>query len=351
MSKAFPPNELDSLSIKKMIFHRLSKEEDSPSYLDEVVLQESQYDFFENVIRIAASKSSQFNFLEEEGESILLQIDMLENPTEHFFSNARQMTRLFKQLHPSHHCDGVLLFALVEVGEMGHKMLFIAKMDELEVLQYGIESTEEGQQKAILENIQNTIIENESAILKSALIDIDAHYEWNVLAQDRQKSGPGIADFFKLFLHVQEKEINAILSTKVVAEVQKWAEKNKEEVLQEAENVADYKERAVSYLRTAEEFDSHQLMDIVIPPEEDNLERKQELTQSLFEHLDSKDLAQLNFVPEPENIKSSVTKSSIKTKEGVQITWDGDQEAHGIEIRRVDGKMQIIISTEDYTFK
>lgn len=349
MSKLFPNNELDNLSIQQLVFHVAKKGTDTPIYLDEVTLEEAHYDFFEDLIRLAISKSAPFNFQEEENENVLLLIDMVEDTTASFFANARKLAANYQAVHANSLRDGMLLFALLDIGSAAQKMLFFAKIDHLEVLRYQLETVED-QQKAILQHIQQAIVQNEDAILKSALIDLDATFEWDVAAQDRQKGGQDIADYFKQFLHVQEKEINAILSTKVVAEVQRWAEKNKEDVLLPAEHIADYKERAVSYLRTAPEFDTHELMDIVIP-ETDNPERRQDLSQSLYQHLERKDLTEQHFVPEPENIKSSVSRNRIQTKEGVQIFWEGNMETHGVEIKEENGQIQIIIRTEDYTFK
>ncbi len=351
MSKHIPAQDLDQLSIQKMTFHLLKKEAEQPTFLENLKIEETQYDFFENIIRIAASKSAAFSFLEEESEAVLTMIELLEDEEENFTQHCKKLSQLFWNSQHGNSSDGILLFANINIGEDSHPMLFIAKMDYQEVLQVQTQTSEEGQEKTILQSIQNALVENESAIQKSALIDIDAHYDWDVLAQDRQKGSGKLADYFKQFLHVQEKEINAILSTQVVAEVQKWANKNSEEVLLPAEHIADYKERAVSYLRTAAEFDTHELMNVVLPEDEENPERKQDLQQSLYKHLEKNDLTTRTFAPEPEGIRTSVMKNQIKTKEGITLTWEGDLESAGIEIKNQDGQIQIIISTQDYSFK
>lgn len=350
MSKYIPTSDLEQLSIQQLTFHLIQKGQEKVIFIDDVQLGEAQLDFFETLIHLSVSKSSEYSFLEEESEAVLLMVELLDDAENTFPEQTRRLSEIFYEQHNHSSSDGVLVFALLTVGEAATPMLYIAKLDYMTVFSVGKEMSIEGQQKAVLQAVQNAIVESENAIQKSALIDIDAHYDWDVLAQDRQKSGAGIADYFKSFLSVQEKEINAILSTKVVTEVQKWADKNSDEVLLPAEHVADYKERAVSYLRASTEFDTHELMDSVLQAD-DNPERKQDLSQSLYEHLEKSNLTDRTFAPDPHGMSASVTKNKIRTKEGVLIVWDGDAESHGVHIEEVDGKIQITIETDNYTYK
>ncbi len=350
MTNFLPTSDIKKIEIHNFIFHLIQTDADEPRYLDEIIISGQQKLFFKKLIRQSLTKAIEYEFIEEEGESIVLMIEMIDEAEEHFIQHSRQLTSLFHRFHRGNTSDGIFICALVSFGEdTSNRLLYLAKMDKSEVVNYKLETDENGKKRAVLEEVLNPIVEDDKAIQKAALIDINSVYEWDVLAHDRQKSGGEIAHYFKNFLHVTEKEINAILSTKVVAEVQNWAAKNYEE-LPDGQHIADYKERAVSYLRDATEFDSYALIEEVLPVAE-NTTRDEGLTDSLFRHLEKKELTEKTFTPDPEGIKKTLMRHKIQTEEGVSIIWEGAPEEVNIEIREINGQQQIVITTDRYMYR
>jgi hypothetical protein len=93
----------ESIEINKFIFHIISKDEDKPIYLDEILLTDEQKKFFQDRISEVA-EGTQFGFKDKENNSLTklcknLHIDTL------FVENSKIITNDFKKFHSGNMAD------------------------------------------------------------------------------------------------------------------------------------------------------------------------------------------------------------------------------------------------------
>ncbi len=121
------------------------------------------------------------------------------------------------------------------------ELLFLVKLDHKKVYEYKLKGN-----KALLTEVQNTFVEDKSAIQKVALIDISEKVVWDVLVYDRSKP-TSITDYFRNFLSVNERETELILTGKAISLVNRWAGQNRA-ALDPEQEPSQYKNRAITML-------------------------------------------------------------------------------------------------------
>lgn len=204
----------ESLDIESFIFHILLKDQDAPQYLDEVVLNKSQKRFFKKWFATAVTNSIEYEFKDLKRDGSVYKISQSIGSKPEFIEKSKTLASDFKRFHKGTSSDGILIVSTVTV-ESG-KILYMMKMDYSETFQYKLEE-KGGKSIAILSEVENPINENKQAIQKVAMINISANYGWDVSAQDRQATiGYRIADYFKNFLDVREKEVASVLTREVL---------------------------------------------------------------------------------------------------------------------------------------
>lgn len=327
----------NSISIESFIFHiivpTIKGEEREPKYLSEVILTQDQQLFFRDRLIQASSGTQYIIFNKEESEVVRWCNQMIQNENNGFVQASRRMAYSFQSHHSGNTSDGVFIISTVKV-QNNIDLVFLIKMDHLKVLSYNLD---ESGTKAIMQDIQNSFVEDKKALQKVAIVDIGNNFLWDVLAYDKTES-----DYFKRFLGIAERENNAALTRKTVSSVFVWAKQN-QSVL--PEDYSTYKSRAIQYLEAFETFDTERFINHVIRADG---EIGDELSSSLKSSLENDGIAGQTFHPRPNSIQNKVRKNTLLTDEGVKIEWSGSATANGI-IRGTEpdheGLYQIIIKT------
>ena len=335
--------EKESFKIEKFIFHIIIQQDPVPIYLDEVVLSESQELFFKKRFS-DISQGTQYVFKEKDKSELFQDCTrLIDDPQKNFVDISKKITASFKGHHNKNTNDGVFITALVSVGEE-RKLIFLIKLDHRTVYQYKI-----NRNRALLEEIKNTFVEDKKAIQKAALVDITDYYIWDVLATDRTaaNSETGIREYFANFLTVTERETPSKLTENAVKFVNRWAIAHREDI-DPAQEVSSYKSRAINYLLTTNKFDSDEFIKTVIMDED--VERRLSLASSLKSYLDEQGLSGQTFVPTKGSLTKTKKKHIRQTAEGIKFEWEGDPLESNLTIpseKSKDGYYHILIKTSD----
>lgn len=336
-------SEKDSIKIKKFIFHIIVESELNPIFLDEVNLTGEQLEFFRKRF-IDAAEGTQFEFNDKSTSEVFkIGEKIVENPEENFFEMSRHLTASFKNHHKKTTSDGVFITALVSVKDSAD-IIFLLKLDNRKVYEY-----KRSGNKAMLEEIKNTFIEDKKSIQKIAIIDVGTYFVWDVLAFDRRPSqGKSISDFFLDFLSVHERETPSVLTIKTLSAIRKWAVNNRS-YLDPLQDPSSYKNRCIDYLKSTTMVKFKTLINLVVF--DDDLERQKNLKKSLKGYLEEIGLYGQSFKPNPGSLSNAEKKNIRKTAEGIKIEWEGSANDVNIEIPTTrnsnDGLFHIMIKTKD----
>lgn len=335
--------EKDSVKIKKFIFHIIVESELNPIFLDEVSLTDEQLEFFRKRF-VDAAEGTQFEFNDKSTSEVFKNCKTaVDDPERNFYEISRQLTASFKTHHKKSMSDGVVITSLVSVKDKAD-IIFLLKIDNKTVYEYKRTGN-----KAILEEIKNTFVEDKKAIQKNAIIDVGDYYLWDVLAYDRNPAqGKSISVFFSDFLAVHERETPSVLTTKTVSAIRQWAIASKSDLDPNQETSA-YKNRCIQYLKSATKVKFKDLVDLVVF--DDDASRKRKLKKSLKAYLEEKGLYGQSFTPNQGSLNKAERKNIRKTAEGIKIEWEGEANDVNIEIPNVpnenDGLYHITIKTRE----
>lgn len=340
------------LEIEHFIFHVIHPDQEDPvTFLDEVVLTDEQKTFFTERLRNAAT-GSQYQFmpdavsLKEKCQQLIADLDC-------FIEVSRQITRSFAGHHTGNTANGVFVVAIAKTlvaDNQPIRLVFLVKLDHKEVYQYVLEQLAGGQ-RAVMHKIANSLVEDKTAVQKSALIDVSDAFAWDVLASERRPKPDGeIWDYFKEFLGVRLREDASILTRKTLAVVRKWARGLGATDVPDGEDVNTYKSRAIRFLEDNDQFDTDRFLDTVVRDEID-VERKTRVKQSLRDQLAEAGVAGQTFRPQPNSLPKKAKRMVYETMEGVTIQFEGSREEKGITIRTADGGKIIEIRTARVTTK
>lgn len=343
----------DSLEIDNFIFHIIDpdavNEEDKVLFLDEVQLTTRQQDFFLDRLK-ESSVGTQYSFLENAVHLKEKCLQVVQEP-DRFIELSRQITADFSGRHEGNMSAGVFVVATVKykVAEGNvQKLIFLVKMDKRPSFTYSYEVIEGKKIASMVEN-ENSLNETKASIQKSALIDVSDNFAWDVLAFDRIKT-PLIAEYYRAFLGVIERQQDSALTRSAHAIVKRWAKELPVESMAPGEDVLSYVGRALNYLQDHTAFDTDEYLDAVVRDED--IERKTILTNSLRERLEAGGVAGQTFIPRPDSIKGKDKKQIYETSEGVTIVFEGDKSTVGLHIEDLgENKHRFIIETDGYKIK
>lgn len=318
--------EKASLFIKDFIFHIIIEDENEPDYLDAIELNAAQKNFFRERI-IEAASGTQYVFVNKETSQLYASANDILGDSENFLHQSKLIASHFHSHHTARTSDGVFIVALVSVKSHGTEVPLISliKMDHKKVLKYNLQQTSEGR-RATIEEITNSFVEDKSAMQKVAIIDIGEHFSWDILARERGTK-EGVADYFKNFLAVTEREHASRLTEKAVKAVRQWAA-SQTGLPQDA---ASYKVRAIQYMNTHDSFETESFLDMVVYDNDEK--RKKALMIALHDDLAKVGVAGQHFSPKPNILTTrTYTRNKYETREGVKIEFDGTAETRGVTI-------------------
>lgn len=343
----------ESILIKKFIFHVIEPNPDPAKKMaavvevDEVTLEPEQRKFFENRFRSTA-EGTQFVFTPYGGDLKQTGLDILKNPNS-FTQISKTLARNFTELHKGQMSDGVFVVALIEYefkkGQKEHA-LFLVKINKQSSFPYNyIKNEKTGKVVAKIENSPTSLVQDNKAISKSAIIDLTDEFLWDVLATDAN-GHPSITDYFKDFMSVTEREKDSVLTYKANSALRQWT-KNNISSLPEGENFNTFTGRGFEYIKANNEFNTEDFIKHVIKGGDKNSEK--DLKRSLREHLNNKGVGGQKFKLYESAIKNADKTNKYKTEEGVELQYSGDEEKAGIKIEEKDEYTIITIKTKKLT--
>jgi len=228
--------------------------------------------------------------------------------------------------------SGVIIVSLATVMVRGAELqlVFILKVDHRPAISYKLMKSKVDV-KATMEGIATALVEDRAAVQRSALVDVSTTYAWDVLAAERNEgAAPELKIFFKAFLGVKPREDDHVLTRRAVSSVSVWAKSVSVQDRPEGEVWQRYRERATQYLKTHEKFNSEEFISTVVK-DADN-ERRHRMQGALREYLREQGIEGQEFESKPGSLTTEMRRTKLSTAEGVELTYEGDQSAHRIEI-------------------
>lgn len=348
----------ESIEVEKFIFHIIVVDDEEPTYLDEVELTGEQRSFFKDRIAEVA-EGTQYTFINREHNTLALLCQELDTDTPTFIDKSKTICQDFKSHHRASMTDGAFIistFKMLGDNDTNVSLIALIKMDQKKVLEYELEVTEEGR-KAKMREIADSFIESKDAVQKVAIIDIGDTFAWDILAKERKKT-EGIAEYFKNFLNAQMRDTSSSLTRKAVSEVSKWSKihieaiKEIPEFMERTSDPASYfKSRAVGFMNANDgvSFNSDNYIQHILALDEVSNESQAKLgflQRGIKDHLSITGIYGQVFLPKPNSITKTISRTKKRTEEGVLIEWQGNPEDKGITIQTlVDQRKQVTITT------
>jgi hypothetical protein len=336
----------DSLEIDSFIFHIIdpdADENDGVIYLDEVQLQDKQTEFFLARLREIA-EGTQYVF-KQDAVHLQEKCQQLMGEPDRFIELSRQVTEDFSGRHRGQMSAGVFIVSIVNYLAAAHdwqQLVFLVKMDKQPTFTYSYVE-QNGRRVAVVNEVPNSLNESKSAVQKSALIDASDRFAWHVLAFDRVKK-PDLSEYFRAFLGVTERQHDSALTRSAHLVVRQWAKAQPAEALPPGEDLNTFLGRSLNYLSDHDTFDTDEYLNAVV--RDDDADRKAVLMQSLRETLAEAGVAGQQFRPQPGSLRGRERKQVYTTHEGVTISFEGTQEAVGMNIEQLgEGRARITIET------
>lgn len=350
IESALSDAQRDSLEISDFIFHIVGP--DVPEHggeVDEVQLSARQREFFLGRLKDVLN-GTQYVFqsnavhLKEKVEQIM------NNPGE-FGEISKQVANDFSGRHGAQMSDGIFVIAVARYLAQAHiwkRLILLIKMDESASFSYK-RTQIDGRWVAVMTEVPNALNESKSSIQKSAVIDAEGQFAWDVLAFDRVKK-PRLGDYFKAFLGVTERQQDSTLTREALATVRRWARLLTADDMPEGEDAHSFSGRATNYLRDHTEFDSDAFITVVVRDEEPVRRRK--LQDALRAELVVSGVYGQQFVPQPNSLQKRELRNRYETAEGVQIIFEGDKDTVGLSIEVLPGgNKRVTIETTQLTLK
>lgn len=329
----------ESIEIVKFIFHIIIEEEQKPIYLKEVNLNLDQTNFFKKRL-IDVAQGIRYIFPDKDNSTTYNYCKEIIEDNTKFLRLSKKITASFHDQHKGNTANGVFIVSLVKINS-NPSFIFLVKLDNRLVYQYKIDND-----RATLNKIKDTFVEDVKAIQKMALISLSNEYVWEALAFDRN-STDSIKKYFKKFLGVTEKDDIFDLTKKALSAATRWANQNRE-LLNDSDVTSSYKQRAINYLSSHVLFDSDQFIDTVLYDE--NEERRTLAKASFKEFLQEQGVYGQNFKISLKALNRNSVKHTAMTAEGLTMTWTGDPAIVNLTLpkeRADDGMYHILIKTNN----
>lgn len=344
----------ESLEITNFIFHIIDPEnietDEGVIYLDSVELQEKQKTFFLDRLRDIA-EGTQYIF-KEDAVHLKEKCEELIQEDADFVRLSRHITADFSGRHEGQMSAGVFVIAVVRYLKSANawgQLILLVKMDKGSSFSYSYRIDQNGQRIASMTEVENALSESRSAIQKSAVIDVEGIFAWDVLAHDRV-TRPYLADYYKAFLGVTERQPDSQLTRAAHITVRKWAKNLGPDDMPEGQDSFDYIGRSINYLHDHDTFNTDEFLNTVV--RDDRPENKARLIAMLRTELEQAGVAGQSFAPRPGSLPIRIRRQVYQTAEGVTIMFEGDKEAHGLQTDRLpDGRERITIETQRLTQK
>ncbi|WP_306523680.1 nucleoid-associated protein [Rheinheimera sp.] len=342
----------DSLTIHKFIYHIIEpkKADSTVSLLTEVVLTETQRQFFQEII-LQSAKGTRLKFIDPDNSPFVRECKRIIATPEDFIDASGQLVMQFAAAHDKRMTDGVVIVALVSmlVGGTAQYFISLLKVDYARVMEQTRDVLEPT--KVTLREITDSLSENKADIQKRALVDVQGLFSWDVIAVERSKSGQlvdtdgAVGVHFKQFLSVMLMHNDSTYTKNTVAAIHAWSKKEPDL------DPVEVKAKTVSYLdaNDGQVVSIDSIKDIVCASSSDAIQQR--LSTSFTNFMDEKELNGVNFVARKGSITQSERKTKIRTNNGVEVIWFGSKEDAKISETRANGKTTITIVADELTYE
>lgn len=332
--------EINALTIKRMIFHVVGGELEIPVLLSEISPPE-HVDFFLERIKSALS-GNMFRFTELSNTERILRL-IRNHADTNTSSFTEQSTFLANDFQSHHHTKNASMgvFFLFELHTLNDEKLFaLIKYDNEDVVRYVLD--EEGNEFQVprLERFRESFVKKAEAMQKIALVRLTADAQGGqVVVRDRSKR-TNISVYFERFLQVQRVNSTTDLSNKLVAALKDVFKKHRD-LLPDDIRRSGVNKIYETLHHGAQDFNTDEplslLNQIFGPMEEDH-----PLVKSFTRKIKDLGISGESFRIVPENIPKP-RKRKLETLEDVIVIYDEDN-APDIETME-DGRKRIVIVT------
>ena len=299
-------NEITALRIEQLIFHVVQHEDVDPILLDETPIGEFESFFLDRVKETL--KGNGYEFVKNSSTFQLLK-DISSNPS-NFISNSKQLAVNFHATRSKRIKPGAIILMKLYAGS---KELFsIIKYDREQVLAFNLVDNSH----AVLEEIVNSFTKSQSALQKSALIELSDE-GGKLVVIDRNVSYD-ITEFFKAFLNVRRLYTNEEMTEKVHEAILHTAHVHRNDLPNEV--VSKIRSITFQAIQHLEVFDQEEFFDKVFGSHSspklvktyENFLRKNNIESDSFKFVK-------NAIKPPKEKK-------YKTREGVRISYGNEAE-------------------------
>lgn len=320
---------VDSIKIKRFIFHVVHHGADEPILLDETPLGKHERFFAERIMETIEGNRFLFN----QGSLVQEKLSEISKNENKFVSLSKEIAIHFHSFENDNIKPGVVIIMKIEIES---KLYFsIIKYDHEEVIAYKLDTDNK---KAILEDVANSFTKSKDSLHKSALIEL-TNLSGNVLIIDK-KVREDISKFFKGFLNIKRQFSNAELTKRIQDITIDVVKKNRDNL--PPDFTANIKQRVFEASQGDENYSFQSYYDKIF-----GLIGDDKLKKSLIRELKKNDLDGEVFAFDKEALKKP-GKRKIKTKEGIKIQYDDSSKDRITFYDELDGTKRIEIKTEQY---
>jgi len=326
----FSQEQLDSMTIARMIFHVVGPDADRM-----VLLEETDPGLFAEFFleRLKSTNGGlMFNFAD--GSPLEAALRRVHLDRDVFVAETKSLATQFQNQHSGATSEGAFMIFVLE--SLGQTYFALVKYDHESVLTYAIQQTATGNRAAIAES-RETFVKSADALQKSVLIKLnDLGGELCV----RDRAAPAkVSRYFQGFLGANRRYQPEMLTT-TLCKIAKDVAKKHSESLGSAV-MSDLNKRVYEYVQNTVEFDP---------------ENKEPFLVAVYGALPAESPVRQSFDRELKNqrIESEVfefhkasvprpSKRKLITTEGIEVIWDRSYESNVHQTPMEDGRIRITI--------
>lgn len=327
--------------VERIIFHIIGPDLKAPTILTEVEDPSTHSEFF--IARlIETSQGSNYNFTPASG--VKSQIKQALNSHHAFVDCSQILAERFQSLYESDKrlIPGVLMLLQIKSNE--EKYAAIIKYDDIKVISYKTQPTDDGKTKPILDYIINTFVQDRKALQKSALIKINGDFG-NLICIDRSGRHGDITEKFKSFLDVSRKFTHEALTDRLLNALIDTAKANKDIIPKAI--ISSLKTAAKEAISSIKKFDPKNPSTLLIALFGD-LHTNEKILTKFTKELKKQKISN-EVIKIPKNHYPKSPKKIRETYEGIKIIYTQEHvDKKNISFYQENGAEKIAISTLQY---
>lgn len=328
----FSQEQLEDLSILRMIFHVVGPDPQKMVLLDEINPGPFAEFFLERLK--STNDGLMFNFID--GSSLEASLRRVHLDAAVFEAETKTLAQQFQNQHGGAASEGAFMIFVLKALEQTYFAL--VKYDHESVLTYAIQQTETGNTAAIAE-ARDTFVKSADALQKSALIKLDG-VGGELCVRDRAAPAK-VSRYFQAFLGANRRFQPEQLTTTLCKIAKDVAKKHSD--LLGASVMSDLNKRIYEYVQNTAGFDPAN-KDPFLAAIYGALPEESPVRDSFDRELKNQRIESEIF----EFHKASVSrpaKRKLITMEGIEVIWERNFEDQVRRVAKDDGRVEITIDT------